>query len=137
MVDFLLKEDGDYLLLETGDKIIIEGLPIYEIHSTDASAELSGVFAQWRRAIKRRRADGVIEYQPHAIHTWQIPQMSVADFLVMQSLQGQALTELRTNGIDFRNNLGIYTSAVMRLVNGRQQGTRMLDVNIEFRVDVS
>ncbi len=131
---FLLKEDGDFLFLETGDKIILDGTVVFSING---GAELNGVFAQWKRAIKRKRADGEIEYQPHAIHTWKIPQMDATSFLTLQALQGQVLTELKTNDIESRNSGAAYTDAVMRLINGRQQGMRMLDINIEFRVDVS
>lgn len=108
--------------------------PTYQINS---GTILPGIAASWRRVIKRQNADGTIDYQPHAIHTWRVAQMTAADFEELQALQGISLTELKTNDIDDRNSNATYTSAVMRLISGKHVGTRVLDVNIEFRVDVS
>lgn len=108
--------------------------PTYQINS---GTVLPGIIANWRRAVKRVNADGTFDYQPWAWHFWRIAQMTAAAFEELQALQGAVLTELKTNDIDDRNVNATYTSAVMRLVNGRHQGTRVLDVNVEFRVDVS
>lgn len=134
MVDFILTEAGDFLLQENGDKIILDiSVPIYQVNN---GTEFPGIFADWSRVIKRVNTDKTIDYQPHARHFWRIPQMSAADFEELQALQGSALTELKTNDIDLRNMPTTYVSAVMRLVNGKHIGTRVLDVNVEFRVDV-
>lgn len=134
MVDFILTEAGDFLLQENGDKIILDiSVPIYQVNN---GAEFPGIFADWQRVVKRVNTDKTIDYQPHARHFWRIPQMSAADFEELQALQGSALTELKTNDIDLRNMPTTYVNAVMRLVNGKHIGTRVVDVNIEFRVDV-
>lgn len=108
--------------------------PTYQINS---GTILPGIVATWRRAVKRVNADGSIDYQPWAEHFWRIAKMSAADFEELQVLQGAVLTELKTNDADDRNNNATYTGAVIRLVDGRHQGTRVLDVNVEFRVDIS
>lgn len=134
MVDFLLTEAGDFLLKEDGGKIILDiSVPIYQVNN---GTEFPGIFADWSRVIKRVNTDKTIDYQPHARHFWKIPQMTAADFEELQALQGATLIELKTNDIDLRNLPTTYTNAVMRLVNGKHQGARVLDVNIEFRVDV-
>ncbi len=132
---FLLKEDGDFLLKEDGDRIILDDLLVrYRINS---GSFLDGVFADWRRAIKRVNSDGTIDYQPWAFHTWRLEKMTAAVFEELQLLQGSTLASLLTNNINARNSSATYTNAVMGLVNGQHQGTRVLNVNIEFRVDVS
>lgn len=134
MVDFILTEAGDFLLQENGDKIILDiSVPIYQVNN---GTEMPGVFADWSRVVKRVNTDKTIDYQPHALHTWRIEQMTAADFEELQALQGATLTELKTNDIDLRNQPTTYFNSVMRLVNGKHVGARVVDVNVEFRVDV-
>lgn len=96
-----------------------------------------GVIADWQRQAKRVNSDGTITYQPYALHTWDIEQMEIATFLLLQAQQGQRLTSLATTDIDDRNNGATYTSAEMGIISGQQTGRRAVNVHIEYRVDIT
>lgn len=104
----------------------------------DSSLTFHGVQANWERAPKRKNNDGTIEYQPYALHTWDIPQVEMSTFLSLQALQGQRLTSLQTTDIDSRNSPATYANAeIIGMVNARQEGRRATGVRVTFRVDVS
>ena len=96
-----------------------------------------GVNANWERAIKRTNGNGTLDFQPMARHTWDIPQMQMATFLLLQAQQGKRLTSLATTDIDDRNSAATYTSVEMGLVSCQQVGRRATGVRVEFRVDVT
>lgn len=107
--------------------------PVYTVNS---SITCYGVRAGWQRVEKRRNSDGTTDFQPWALHTWDIAQMEMTTFESLRALQGAALASLATNDIIDRNDNATYTSAVLGLVNGQQIGRRAVNVRLEFRVDV-
>lgn len=107
-------------------------LPVYVVNSTT----FYGVIAGWQRVQKRRTPDG-ITWQNYALHTWEIAQMEVSDFLILQGLQGQRLTNLQTASLADSRIGATYTAAEIIGLSGEQVGRRMVNVRVEFRVDVS
>lgn len=108
--------------------------PVYTVNS---SITCYGVTADWERQPKRTNSDGTTDWQPYARHIWEIPQMTMAAFLLLRAQQGKRLTSLATNDIDDRNEAATYASAEMGMVNCQQVGLRATGVTVEFRVDVT
>ena len=86
---------------------------------------------------KRKNADGSIEYQPYALHIWQIAQMEMDIYLSLLAQSGKRLTSLATTNINDVNNGATYTNAEVSVVNAQQIGRRAVGIRCEFRVDVS
>jgi hypothetical protein len=109
-------------------------LPTFVINGT---ITLAGVKAEWQRAPKRVNADGTTTWQNYALHTWEIPQMTMANFESLRALQGTQLTSLATTTLADRNVGATYTVVEVGLVNCQQVGRRATNVHLEFRVDIS
>lgn len=96
-----------------------------------------GVVASWERVPKRKNSDGSIDYQPYALHTWQIAQAEMDSYLSLLAQSGHRLTSLATTNINDVNNGATYTSVELSVVNCQQVGRRAVGIRCEFRVDVS
>ncbi len=96
-----------------------------------------GVIASWQRQRKRRLTNGTIEWQNYALHTWEIAQMEMANYLALQAQHGQRLTSLATVDIDDCRVGATYTNAEIINLSGEQVGQRMTGVQVQFRADVS
>lgn len=106
--------------------------PTYAINGVSIDG---GVDASWQQVPKRRRDDGSIDYQPMAIHTWDIARMTMATFLQLQALAGVAITSLDTNDVTDRNEAANYTDGeIVGIVNCTHVGTQAQNVKLEMRV---
>lgn len=109
--------------------------PTFVINST---ITFYGVKAEWQRVPKRKNSDGSIDWQPYAMHTWDVLQMEMDTFLDLQALSGARLTSLATTDIEDRNNGATYTAAeIVEMVNTSQVGRRATSCRCVFKVDVS
>ena len=103
----------------------------------NGSITFHGVVASWGRVPKRKNSDGSIDYQPYALHTWDVPQMEMDTYLSLLAQSGKRLTSLATTNIDDVNNGATYTAVELAVVNAQQIGRRAVGIRCEFRVDVS
>jgi hypothetical protein len=108
--------------------------PTYAING---GAAIPGVISGWQRIPKRTNADGVIDYMPYAINTWEIPLAEMAIWLAIQALLGQTLTSLDTTDIDSRNDAKNYTSAELATADVQHVGLQARNIRLEFWVKVS
>lgn len=109
-------------------------IPIYSING---AITFYGVTSEWQRVVKRKDADGSIEYQNYALNIWQISQAEMSSYLSLLAQSGHRLTSLETNDINDVNEAATYTSVELAVVNCQQVGRRAVGVRCEFRVDVS
>lgn len=105
-------------------------------YSINGGAEIHGVKSDWERIVKRSETDGAIQFTPLAINRWQLASTDMTTWETLRAGQGNALTSLETNDIDDRNTAATYTTVWLRLLAGRQVGVRMVDVAVEFEVQV-
>ena len=107
--------------------------PTYVVNSTT----FYGVKANWQQVIKRKNCDGSIDYQPYALHTWDISTAEMASFLALNLVQGQSLTSLQTVDIDDSDAGATYTDVELtEIVNTAQVGMRATGLRVVFRVSV-
>jgi len=103
----------------------------------NGSITFHGVQSTWQRVVKRKNADGSIDYQPYALNVWEISQAEMSSYLSLLAQSGHRLTSLATTDIEDVNNGATYTSAELAVVNCQQVGRRAVGIRCEFRVDVS
>lgn len=98
--------------------------------------EFHGVVANWNLPSIGSNNDKTIRLSPVGIVTWSIPMMLKTSFLLLQAMQTEAITELKTTTYGTRNSQATYTTVKMGIVNGDQAGHRVDNVNVEFRVTI-
>lgn len=103
----------------------------------NGSITFHGVSANWQRVVKRQNDDSTIEYQPYALHIWDIPQAEMDSYLSLLAQAGKRLTSLATTNISDRNNGATYTSVEVGIVNCQHVGRRAVGIRAEFKIDVS
>jgi hypothetical protein len=107
-------------------------------YNINSGSKIHGVHGSWKRIAKRKNSDGTIDFSDWAIHTWEIPVITMSNFEELRLQQGKQLTTLQTNDIDDINFGKIYSSAFIEgVVNGGQLGLVVMSVKITFRVDVT
>lgn len=107
----------------------------YEVNSNTITG---GVVAYWEPIQTGTNGDGSPQYNTIIYrHRWAIPSLSVTDYLILTTLRGTALTQLKTTDKDTPNSQGTYSTANLMTVTGQQRGRQMLNVQVEFLVDIS
>lgn len=105
------------------------------IHSVNGT-EFHGVVANWNLPSIGSNNNKTIRYSPVGVVTWSIPIMLKTNFLLLQALQTEAITELKTTTYGTRNSQATYTTVKMGIANGGQAGHRVDNVSVEFRVTI-
>ena len=107
-------------------------------YSVNGGSEIHGVFSTWARLTTSDQLDGTLEFSPHALNVWTVPQMTGTIFDTLRAAQGEALTSLETNDITNRNTGATYTMAILEsLTAGGHEGLVLTGVEVVFRVDTS
>ena len=106
----------------------------YAVNSTSITA---GIQARWEPLPTGQADNGATTYSTAANwarHYWDINEMSVTDWLVLEALRGVTLTNVTTTDYDSPNSGKTYTSARLVTCNGRQKGVVMQAVRVEFLI---
>lgn len=107
----------------------------YEVNGTGITA---GVIADWEPIGTGGYGDGTQRLSTNWLrHIWRIAIMEMADYLVLTALRGAALTSLKTTQESNPNSTGTYATAKLTRISGQQQARQMLNVQVEFYVDVT
>jgi len=97
----------------------------------------AGIQAAWAPIQTETRAIGKPGYSAWQRHTWSMAELDHATYDVLKALRGTDLTSVQTTGFDALNTETLYTDASLMTVSGRQQGIRILNVQIEFLIDTA
>lgn len=103
--------------------------------SVNSSTITGGIRAHWPPIQTGANGDGSPQYSAWFTHVWSIPQLEMADYLVLEALRGTTLTELTTTDKDTPNSSNQYTTGRVMTVTGQQRARQMLNVRVEFLVD--
>ena len=106
-------------------------------YSINSGSDIPAVISSWQRLRKRLKNNNEVDFTNILLNTWRIPLMSMANFQVFKTLEGTIITSLETNDPDDRDAFNQYTTVTMGLVEGRQDGINMRDINIQFYVDIN
>ena len=106
-------------------------------YSVNSNTITGGIRAFWPPMQTGLNGDGSPQYSPWYRHIWSIPELEMANYLTLEALRGTSLTSLVTTNKDTPNVAATYTTGRVLTVTGQQQGRRMLNVQVDFMVDVS
>lgn len=106
----------------------------YEVNST---AVVAGIRAYWPPIETGGNGDGSPQYSPWYRHIWAIEVMEMSDYLFLEGLRGTVLTQVKTTDKDTPNSTGTYTTGRIMTVTGQHRARQMLNVQVEFLIDVS
>jgi len=106
---------------------------IYSVNGTT----FHGVVSNWTAETVGRNYNNVVRYSPLMTNTWALSVMSKTDFLLLQAMQEETITELKTTTYGTRNSQATYTDVIqMGAVNGTARGHRVENVSVTFRVEI-
>ncbi len=106
-------------------------------YSVNGGTSIPGVESTWHQIPKQKQANGIITFQDYAKNTWNIPNMSMVNYLTLQALSGTTITSLETNDVTDRGSAATYSAGVeVGVVNCQHVGVQAQAVRIEFRVKV-
>jgi len=70
-------------------------------------------------------------------HIWRCETMEMAEWEILEPLKGTAFSELKSTDQDTPNSGNTYSTGNIMDVTGRQVGRRMVNVVVNFLVDVT
>lgn len=106
----------------------------YAVNATSVSG---GVQAFWPKFGTALNADGTRTYSNWYPHRWEIPEMEMSDFDTVYDLRGTSLTGITTTAQDTPNVAATYATGRIMSITGNQEGRRMMNVIVNFMVDVT
>ena len=107
----------------------------YEINSTTINA---GIQATWPPIVTGQNADATQKINTTWYeHLWRCEFMEMAEWEVLEPLKGSTFAELKTTDQDTPNSGNTYSTGRVMDVTGRQVGRRMVNVIVNFLVDVT
>ncbi len=107
----------------------------YEVNSTTINA---GIQATWPPIVTGQNADATQKFNATWYeHLWRCDTMEMAEWEVIEPLKGTAFTELRSTDQDTPNSGNTYSTGRVMDVTGQQVGRRMVNVIVNFLIDVT
>lgn len=107
----------------------------YEVNSTTINA---GIQATWTPIGIGLNADATQKINTMWYeHLWRCEFMEMAEWEVLEPLKGTAFTELKTTGQAVPNTGDTFATGKIMDVQGRHVGRRMVNVIVNFLVDVT
>lgn len=107
----------------------------YEVNSTSIKA---GIQADWKEIETGQKADSTQRLSTNwRRHIWTSDRMESTEYLVLVTLRGTSLTELKTTTESSVNATGTYSTAKLLTVSGAHVGRRFHRVRVEFLVDIT
>jgi hypothetical protein len=106
-------------------------------YAVNSQAISGGIQARWEPLPTGQTDNGATTYTTAADwarHYWDVDEMSMADWLVLDALRGVSLTNVTTTDYDNYNSGKTYTTARLVTVSGRQRGIVMQAVRVEFLI---
>lgn len=99
---------------------------------------ISGIQATWPPIVTGQNADATQKINlTWYEHLWRCEFMEMAEWEVLEPLKGSAFAELKTTDQDTPNSGNTYSTGRVMDVTGRQVGRRMVNVIVNFLVDVT
>ena len=95
-----------------------------------------GVQCAWSQVVIRDGVNNVQTFSPFASHSWSIDKMYATEYTVLEANRGQPVV-LITNDIYDMNTQKTYNDVIMESIVGNQEGHKMVNVQISFRVNVT
>ena len=107
----------------------------YEVNSNSIVA---GIKAEWKPIPTGSNSDATQKLSENwLMHTWRMSVMEMAEWLILLALRGTLFTELKTTDETTPNSTGTYSTGRVMTVRGQQRGRQMLNVQVEFLVDIT
>lgn len=106
----------------------------YKVNTTTITA---GIQAEWQPIQTETRGGGKPAYSDWQRHIWRMSELDHATYDTLKALRGTALTSVDTTEHDALNTQETYSDVRLMTVSGRQQGIRVLNVQVEFLIDTT
>jgi hypothetical protein len=107
----------------------------YEVNSNSIVA---GITAEWQTISTGSNGDGTQKLSSNWLrHIWRIPEMEMAEWLILLALRGASFTELKTTDEATPNSTGTYSTGRILTVTGQHRARQMLSVQVMFLVDIT
>jgi len=107
----------------------------YEVNSSTINA---GIQAEWQPIPTGSNSDATQKLSSNWLrHIWRSSVMEMAEWLILLALRGSSLTELKTTDEATPNSTGTYSTSRVLAVTGQHRGRQMLNVQVNFLVDVT
>lgn len=107
----------------------------YEVNSNSIVA---GIKAGWEPIPTGSNSDATQKLSANWMrHIWRIPEMEMAEWLILLALRGTPIAELKTTDEATPNSTATYATGRILTVAGQHRARQMLNVQVIFLVDIT